>query len=40
MLASYIDQAMELAVYEIIEAEGTYGEKFQAYREYGRAIRL
>lgn len=24
MLASYIDQAMELAVYEIIEDEGTY----------------
>lgn len=24
MLASYIDQAMEIAVYEIIEDEGTY----------------
>ncbi|MBW4631121.1 MAG: type II toxin-antitoxin system HicB family antitoxin [Iphinoe sp. HA4291-MV1] len=24
MLASYIDQAMELAVYEIIEDDGTY----------------
>lgn len=24
MLASYLDQAMELAVYEIIEGEGTY----------------
>jgi predicted RNase H-like HicB family nuclease len=24
MLASYIDQAMELAVYEIVEDEGTY----------------
>ena len=24
MLASYIDTAMELAVYEIIEEEGTY----------------
>lgn len=38
MLASYIDQAMELAVYEIIEDDGTYWGEILFYRESGQII--